>query len=55
MHINLQHEAGLTLVGCLWFEAANKVAMISAEGRNTETDAGFNVRFISPHSSVFTL
>ncbi len=54
VRINLQHEAGLTLARWFRFEAANKVAVISAEGPSTETDADFNVRFISLRSSVIT-
>lgn len=47
VHINLQHEAGLTPARCFGFEAANKVAVMSAEGPSIETDAAFNVTFIS--------
>lgn len=39
-------EAGLTFGRYLWFEAANTVAVTSAEVPDAGADAAFNLRFI---------
>lgn len=55
VRIDDKPEAGLTFGRYSWFEAANKVAVISAEVPDAGADAAFNVRFIFICHRISTL